>query len=563
MQGRMRGAGLHQVEDISFAFEIPLEDQYLEEPVPPPPPPQEPLPNPTPTPPAAVPGRPTPNTSAKRKQLAGENVAQTASPTTPPLEVPQNVVAATSSGDIGTVDNRTEAVGEHASSSSSRLPSSGLRRVSYAAEVEVRQANENDVQSSRRASVPLSSPAATPRAAFFAEEVGESPADAPGSGRRRPLRLSDTAGALGSSSLLQRVVEELDETIDEPPSSSPAERRKATQKKSESVRSGTSHTSTRPVERRRSPRLGSSVAGSDSVDEGPSPLRAAAESPVLSDHGDVTTEAEAPKGEQGEDLAEEVTEKEAAQRLGRKRPRRSLPSHSPDLGSAPRDQVRPETEPQPEPEPEPEVQPRAKRHRTDRPAASPAIQKQPKTRGPKPKAKSQSKERPLPKKQVTKKKTKAQKKPIQDDDAEAADSGSVPVTVQRFTKNKESAQVESDEDDDSILAAEIPFANRAGVNAVDVLSKLCQELIDALLSRIEERVQAAEDNVTKREQRTMARALEALREELRTRLLEHVCRPPHLSRFSVCWYDGSSCKSFSLVLSYNSVDLTWLTFPIF
>ncbi|KAM7195082.1 hypothetical protein V8F20_007632 [Naviculisporaceae sp. PSN 640] len=546
MQGRMRGAGLHQVEDISFAFEIPLEDQYIEEPAPAPtpaPPPPAPIESTAPTPPVAATapapapapasGRPTPNTSAKRKQLAGDNPPQPvniASPTTtPPIESPQNVVVPIFSEgrSVADQDHSTEAVGRPTSSSSNRLPSSALRRVSYAAEVEVRQAHEHDTQSSRRASVPLSSPAATPRAAFFHEEVGESPADAPGSGKRRRLR--DTSQAIGSSTLLQRVVEELDETIEDgPPSSSPAERRKATQKKSESVRSGPSVVSTRASERRRSPRLsGGSVAGSDDLDEGPSPVRVPEESPDLSDQREGNTEVEpAREEEQQEDIAEEIPVKEAAKSLGRKRPRRSLPSHSPDLGAAPVDRV------SPEPEPEPEPQPRAKRRRTEKAAASPATQKQPKTRGPKTKPKPPAKEKPSPKeklvaKKQTTKKNKAQKKQTQarDDDGEAEDTGSVPVLVQRFTKINQSAQLGSDEEDDDIddgiLTAEIPFANRAGVNAVDVLSKLCQELIDAFLSRIADRIQAAEDNATKREHKTMATALEALREELRTRLLEH------------------------------------------
>ncbi|KAM7224449.1 hypothetical protein V8F06_000230 [Rhypophila decipiens] len=523
MQGRMRGAGAHQVEDISFAFEIPLEDQFIEEPAPPPPPPPPPpieQPSTTPAPPTAVLGRPNPNTSAKRKQLSIENASQAPSPTTPPIEGSQSVAAPTSIGDGEVADGATEAVAE----SSARLQPSGLRRVSYATEVEVRQAEQDGVRSSKRASVPLSSPAATPRSALFAEEVGESPADAPGSGKRRRLRLTDTEQAIGSSTLLQRVVEELEDTIDDgPPSSSPAERRKATKKNTESMRS-VSQASSRPAGRRRSPRL----SGSSAEDE-PSPPRVGEESPVLSNQGDENAEVDAVQEEAEQDIAEEITEREAAQRLGRKRPRRVSPAHSVDLSVMPLEQMRPETVP----EPEPEAQPRAKRRRTEKPTISPVAQKQPKTRGPKPKPKPQLKEKPQPKekpppkKQVTKK-TKAQKTQSQDNEGEAeAGGGSVPVTVQRFIKNREHLQWGSDEEeddagaDDGIFTAEIPFANRAGVNAVDVLSKLCQELIDAFMSKIQDRLQAAEDTATKREQKTMARALDAFREEVRTRLLEH------------------------------------------
>ena len=121
-----------------------------------------------------------------------------------------------------------------------------------------------------------------------------------------------------------------------------------------------------------------------------------------------------------------------------------------------------------------------------------------------------------------KKQTKRKSKTASEDGDE--ETGSVPVTVQRFTKpsrpgDRAVGEAETGEDP---LNGEIPFANHSGVNAVDVLSKLCEELIEAYMAKLEERLSAAEDAATKREQRTMYRALEAFQEELRTRLLEHV-----------------------------------------
>jgi hypothetical protein len=106
-----------------------------------------------------------------------------------------------------------------------------------------------------------------------------------------------------------------------------------------------------------------------------------------------------------------------------------------------------------------------------------------------------------------------------EDEAEKP-TGTVPVTVHRFSKASQVADGEHEQDADR--NGDIPFANRGGVNAIDVLSKLCEELIEAYMDKLEERARAAEDAATRREQKTMYRALEAFQEELRTRLLEHV-----------------------------------------
>jgi len=80
-------------------------------------------------------------------------------------------------------------------------------------------------------------------------------------------------------------------------------------------------------------------------------------------------------------------------------------------------------------------------------------------------------------------------------------------------------------------SAEIPYADRSGVNAVDVLTQMCEEVIDATLEKMQQRATAAMEgsggaggpgNAVKKEMRTKMRALEAFQEELRTRLLEHV-----------------------------------------
>jgi hypothetical protein len=95
----------------------------------------------------------------------------------------------------------------------------------------------------------------------------------------------------------------------------------------------------------------------------------------------------------------------------------------------------------------------------------------------------------------------------------------VPVVVHRLTK----APVYAEDDPDAdILNADIPFARRSGVSAVDVFSQLCEEVIDLGLTNLEEGGSNAEDQAVRREYRTKLRAVEGFQEELRTRLLELV-----------------------------------------
>jgi hypothetical protein len=199
--------------------------------------------------------------------------------------------------------------------------------------------------------------------------------------------------------------------------------------------------------------------------------------------------------------AEEIDETEAARRLGRKRPRRSIDAPA----EAEQSELRAEVE-----------EPAAKR-RKRKPPQSPAAQQPPKTRKEKKQPASQ------PKKSAPKKKTKPT--PAADDDQdelEAEAKGTIPIQVQRFTKPR---KVHYDGDSDTgpdILASDtIPFASRAGVNAVDVLAQMCDEMVASFLSNLHDQGRAAADAAARREFRTMIRALEAFREELRTRLLEH------------------------------------------
>lgn len=416
---------------------------------------------------------------------------------------------------------------------------------------------------SRRAPVVTArSPAGGARGGTVTEEVGESPADAPGSGQRRVVAMHSSEAAAASSVLLQRAIGMQEEAAVDVTqlgqTSSPLTRKSmtsaagasrtggrgsATRRRSARVEDATvvgdvdelSPENTRPRTRlsngndpdeidelspenmRRSARLSAgSVPGQ--VDElspdrpgeagqaklvGSSkkgrtvsePLESSQTKPNKRPRRGGATKQPVPRKQiepVAEDEAEEAQEidaREAARRLGRKRPRRSIP------------------EPSPEPEP-PAIddEPAPKKRRRKAPE-SPAVQRHPKIQ----------KEARKPKG----KPGKAVKRKNEAVDELEGDSvgGTVPVTVQRFTRK---VRYDADDTGADILSSDIPFANRAGVNAIDVLSQLCEVLAESFLANLEERVRSAGDNAAKREFRTMMRALEAFREELRTRLLQQV-----------------------------------------
>ena len=425
-------------------------------------------------------------------------------------------------------------------------------------------------------------------------EVTESPADAPGSGRRRPLRVGGLGTPLaGSSALLQRVMEEEDLDAEGDASmgldvhgggdggiggvgnSSPIERRVARRRSGVLRRTGGGGVGSGVVGGspgvERAGRRGTvarSIAESEvelgvegeeageevegeleeveeaeveveEVEEEEVEEKVIEESTVQLDDGQASVDEVQTVVEQEVEEAQEVGEEEAAQRLGRKRPRRSPRGPSPELGldavedspapkrrrgragASPAQQQQPakkarvvrapKSHPPPQPSPSTEPEPPARAQPLAR--AQPPARAQP--------ARAQPKPKPKPKPRAKKPARKSKVAGEGDDSDGERPSVSVPVTVQRFTKPRAAAE-EGDERSSALLNGEIPFTSRGGVNAVDVLSKLCEELIEAYMDKLQERGRAADDAATRREQKTMYRALEAFQEELRTRLLEHV-----------------------------------------
>ncbi|ROW14822.1 hypothetical protein VPNG_03695 [Cytospora leucostoma] len=330
----------------------------------------------------------------------------------------------------------------------------------------------------------------------LSEEVGESPADQPGSGQRQRVRASK---AVTSSALLQSALRADDNYGDERllQYSSPLSR-----KSRKSVAETAAPRTSTLTGLRRSARLSSNSdeevneLSSDmlaSLEEVSAVNAAEAEKPagyeLLEIEESITNQAGPDEAAEAE-AAEDIDAREAARPLGRKRQRRNLPEVSPD--------VSPESASE-----EVTEEPSAKHPRKPPPPklneGGPTDQKQPKA----PRAKPS---KPAP--------ARARR-------AKTGGAGGppVPVKIQRFTKPRHLDEDDADADD--ILHTELPFANRSGVNAVDVLAQMCEEIIDASIQSLKEAFSDAQDAAMRKELLTKKRALEAFREELRTRLLEH------------------------------------------
>ncbi|RBA19076.1 hypothetical protein FPRO05_10005 [Fusarium proliferatum] len=308
--------------------------------------------------------------------------------------------------------------------------------------------------------------------------------------KRQDVRMSE---AISSTTRLHTTLQE----DDAPPSSSPLVRKVRRSEGPAVIRS------------RLSQRRPSRLAEQDEEDE-LSPNRAD-HAPADDERSDDATEDAEPEVEEGEEepvvgeepqeeeeAAEAIEAVEAAKTIGRKRPRRSLPSQSPVA------------EPDEQAEEEEVQEPAAKRRR-GRPSRSPATQKQPAAK-PKPtKSKSRkTQEKPLPK-QVRRTKQAAKERRV-------SDGSAIEVTVQRFVNVKKFINGDDDEEEDQ-LAADLPFTT-TGVTAVDVFAQACLEVIDGTVAKLLEALQNTEEKDKKKECRIKIRALEAYKEELTSRLLQ-------------------------------------------
>lgn len=102
------------------------------------------------------------------------------------------------------------------------------------------------------------------------------------------------------------------------------------------------------------------------------------------------------------------------------------------------------------------------------------------------------------------------------------DDAAVEITVQRLVNN-----FPRDPNDQDDLQPEIPFANRGGETVVDVFAQVCEEVISSTLTQLQQLGQQTTDPEKKKECRIKMRAIAAYREELNSRLLQHAIHLNH------------------------------------
>ncbi|KAF4124883.1 hypothetical protein GMORB2_3722 [Geosmithia morbida] len=352
------------------------------------------------------------------------------------------------------------------------------------------------------------------RPASIVEEIGESPENAPGSGRRTSVR---PGSALASSARLQATLRSDRNT---PMSSSPLVRKSRASEASASARA--SQATRRTPEQLPEDDIDQvdelSPAGSSAPPEGQQQQQQQQHlSPEVPKQVELPEEEEE---EEEEEQAETIGEIEAARTLGTKRPRTAP---SPQLGEN-EDQ---ETDMR-------EQQPSRKR---GRPSKSPATQKQGK---PKPAtAASAPKPYPLPRPRaqprpapVPRPRRPRQPSTDEDDEDETQEdsiddgAGAIALTVQRFVNHRRHGGGDDDDDADP-LQLDMPFANRTQETPVDVFAQVCDEVIANTLDQFHDALDKATDAGRKKELRAKVRAVESYREVVGSRLLQHAIHLNH------------------------------------
>ncbi|UKZ75250.1 hypothetical protein TrVFT333_002925 [Trichoderma virens FT-333] len=342
--------------------------------------------------------------------------------------------------------------------------------------------------------VPMQSPGSVRKSdMMIIEEVSESPADAPGSGKRRRVPMSET---LSSSVRLMAGIEEEAEFEE--------------------------------IE----------AEATDLVIE---------ESTLAQDEDEQEEQEEDQEEEQENDNGIDM---EKVARILERESVRHPREPSPELGSQELEDAEEveeeelELEPEPEEETEPDVEeateaeeeeeeeeeevtvlPTPPKRKRGRPSKSPTVQKQPAAK-PKPakprkrvEAQPQDSNDENDERQPKKGKTKKRHS-----DQSEGDGGTIEITVQRFVNHKKRGH---EDDDVDPLQNEMAFVNHGGESVIDVFAQVCDEVISSTLEQFQEVASGADDPAKKKEYRIKMRAIEAYREELKSRFLQHAIHLNH------------------------------------
>ncbi|KAG6071688.1 hypothetical protein E4U16_005943, partial [Claviceps sp. LM84 group G4] len=353
------------------------------------------------------------------------------------------------------------------------LSSSIARSSAESIQSETREENEPDELEAVAPSpdVPVSARKRIPTT--ITEEVTESPAQKPGSGRRRRILSDDINQPLPPSITISSS------SARESPPSSPSTRRPRL-----SDRSARPTAPTAPTAPSRPPTL-PLRQGVPTQPRTTAPLPRSISPKRRPPSLDTVTEEES---ERSDEEAVQVSAREAASVIGQKRPRPSTTT-STELGSDDDDNDDDGSEPNSTSQPSSYQQKRK----------SPATQRQPAKRS---RQHSQSQQ------------SQSKRKKRHSSSSEQNDDAAVEITVQRFVNN-----FQRDEDDE--LQQEIPYANRAGETVVDVFAQVSEEVISSLLDQLQRLAAETDDGDKKKECRIKMRAIEAYGEELSSRLLQH------------------------------------------
>ncbi|PFH61192.1 hypothetical protein XA68_18008 [Ophiocordyceps unilateralis] len=320
------------------------------------------------------------------------------------------------------------------------------------------------------------------------EEVAESPLHAPGSGQRRKVPLAAT----GNSTAEMQGILSTDATA---PPSSPLARK---------VRRG--DVAATPM-RKSTPRHPRSDEPDELSPEHRRDATADQEKPsILAVDPSLVLPQAHDEAEASAEEAEEMDAVQAARTLGMNSKGRGARS-SPELGSGP-------------PEAEAEEPPLQTIRIQKRPGKSPAKQRQPASRPRTLKGPSRDERRPKQKLSASDDKPVSKRLPEKKD---GEDDG-VEITVQRFVNHKKRG---GEADDADPLQDEMVFVNRSGESVVDVFAQVCEEVMASTLAQFQQLVETADGAAKKKECRIKMRAVEAYREELRSRLLQHAIHLNH------------------------------------
>ncbi|MCJ1402185.1 hypothetical protein MMC11_005405 [Xylographa trunciseda] len=95
--------------------------------------------------------------------------------------------------------------------------------------------------------------------------------------------------------------------------------------------------------------------------------------------------------------------------------------------------------------------------------------------------------------------------------------GTIPITVHRISHTKSHTYDPTDED---ILSAPPPFPKKSGVNAIDVLSQICREMISKSIGTLKQNIDKEQSQRQKAEWRRKAKVVEMFGDELDARLFQ-------------------------------------------